>query len=364
MPDDLRARIAEALNTCPAQFIQDDPDEGDWLKDRPIRRHNQHCYDGSCAMCRGEADTLVDAVLTVVQPELDRRDRYEAQLRGMRASYRDAWRSVARERDRYRAAWQSARQRAEAYGEGILRHVADRDLWKSWAIRQEGRAVKAEAALAEYEHVRACVTAGEPLGRALTVSEVMEQHDVTRKALIHELGEGLHLNWRQVITATGRMRRAAFDWREDFEQARAQRDAAEATIARVRDYCRLIADGSCRVAVRETAQDVMALFDGKTVAEVILGRSSVGSPDVKAVAALTPPEDVAEILRRVREAPDAPGITACHSTRHCANWSFCHRCAPELAAEASRLFRDTDGSSEAYEAIVQQLTAQPTPKES
>jgi ferredoxin len=33
--DDLRARIAEALNACPAQFIQDTPDGGGWFKDRP-----------------------------------------------------------------------------------------------------------------------------------------------------------------------------------------------------------------------------------------------------------------------------------------------------------------------------------------
>ena len=70
--DDLRSRITEALNTTPAQFIQDDPDEGEWFKDRPYRRHDQHRYDGGCAMCRGETDTLVQAVLAVVQPELDR----------------------------------------------------------------------------------------------------------------------------------------------------------------------------------------------------------------------------------------------------------------------------------------------------
>jgi hypothetical protein len=35
--------------------------------------------------------------------------------------------------DRYRTAWLSARGRAQAYGEGILRHVADRDWWKRQA---------------------------------------------------------------------------------------------------------------------------------------------------------------------------------------------------------------------------------------
>lgn len=33
------------------------------------------------------------------------------------------------DRARYRAAWASARRRAQTYGEGILRHVADRDFW-------------------------------------------------------------------------------------------------------------------------------------------------------------------------------------------------------------------------------------------
>lgn len=44
----------------------------------------------------------------------------------------DEFSQVLLERDRYRSAWQSARFRAQAYGEGILRHVADRDTWKSW----------------------------------------------------------------------------------------------------------------------------------------------------------------------------------------------------------------------------------------
>lgn len=153
--DDLRTRIAEVLNATPAQFIQDDPDEGEWFKDRPYRRHDQHRYDGGCAMCRGETDTLVQAVLAVVQPELDRlaaeRDA-EAQRAdaegltgaGIFSEYYDRWqgtiaearRQAARvdevaargtaavvamgrdvrqargERDRYRLAWQSARRRA------------------------------------------------------------------------------------------------------------------------------------------------------------------------------------------------------------------------------------------------------------
>lgn len=50
------------------------------------------------------------------------------------------------------------------------------------------------------------------------------------------------------------------------------------------------------------------------------------------------------------------GLTGCQSTTHCANWGFCHRCQPELTAEAGRLFKDTDGSSDAYTAIIWKLT--------
>jgi hypothetical protein len=193
--DDLRSRIVEALNTCPAQFIQDDPDEGDWFKDRPYRRHDQHRYDGGCAMCRGETVALTEAVLAVVQPELDRRDAAEAKARAdiaaaERGRYRAAWQSARKragiaksawryqqwrldsiegemqkdfefqqflwgelterrkERDRYRAAWKSARQRAEAHSEGSQRHIEARDDWKGWMHEQAARAEKAEAALA------------------------------------------------------------------------------------------------------------------------------------------------------------------------------------------------------------------------
>ncbi|MFH8380665.1 hypothetical protein ACH4E7_06945 [Kitasatospora sp. NPDC018058] len=42
------------------------------------------------------------------------------------------WRRQGRRADRYRAAWLSARQRAEAYGEGILQRCEDRDTVYSW----------------------------------------------------------------------------------------------------------------------------------------------------------------------------------------------------------------------------------------
>ncbi|WP_432008686.1 hypothetical protein [Streptomyces bacillaris] len=46
-------------------------------------------------------------------------------------------REARTERDRYRLAWQSARQRAEAYGEGIMRLCDDRDTWKGWLEQEQ-----------------------------------------------------------------------------------------------------------------------------------------------------------------------------------------------------------------------------------
>jgi hypothetical protein len=51
----------------------------------------------------------------------------------------DEYVQVLAERDRYRSAWQSARFRAQAYGEGILRHVADREFYQGWLKQAEHR---------------------------------------------------------------------------------------------------------------------------------------------------------------------------------------------------------------------------------
>lgn len=71
MPDDLRARITEALNTTPAGFVQASPDAVAFHYEHEWNRHDKHQYMGSCALCRGEADTLTDALMAVVVAELD-----------------------------------------------------------------------------------------------------------------------------------------------------------------------------------------------------------------------------------------------------------------------------------------------------
>jgi hypothetical protein len=234
--DDLRSRIAEALNACPAQFIQDAPDGGDWFKDRPYRRHDQHRYDGGCAMCRGETDTLINAVLAVVQTERDRLavDQF-ASSPGWLAADRDSWRMLANsanerakraeaERDRYRSAWQSARQRATAQ--------------QKLAVRARELAEMRKGRLHKYLD--------------LTDADWHQQRDEILR-LTDELAEAKQ---RAEKTDAEVARLAATLAEIDREHtALTRREIA------VRDYCTLTLD-SCRVQAREVAQDVLRLLDG------------------------------------------------------------------------------------------------------
>jgi len=67
---DLRDRLAKALRTTPS-VLMDTPEERARHAANPRNHHVSHHYYWGCAMCRGEADTLADAVLGIVQPELD-----------------------------------------------------------------------------------------------------------------------------------------------------------------------------------------------------------------------------------------------------------------------------------------------------
>jgi hypothetical protein len=53
-------------------------------------------------------------------------------------------RALTAERDRYRCAWQSARFRAQAYGEGILQVVKDREAYQGWLKQAEARIAELE----------------------------------------------------------------------------------------------------------------------------------------------------------------------------------------------------------------------------
>lgn len=59
MADNLRARILEALNTAPIARVRDDAT----IEREP---HDKHRYYAYCALCRGEAETLTDAVMVAL----------------------------------------------------------------------------------------------------------------------------------------------------------------------------------------------------------------------------------------------------------------------------------------------------------
>jgi hypothetical protein len=167
---------------------------------------------------------------------LGRVDQLTAE-RDTHQSGREQLRAISRdhrgERDRYRLAWQSARRRAEA--------------WR---------------------------------GDYVTVATDLHRRDE------QWMGRAYH---DRIVAALKREHKAALG-RSRLGKRLAE---AEATIARIREYCDL--------TPVLPAQAVVQLLDGASVAEVIIARSSLGSPEVQAIAALTPPEDVAEIMRRVRE---------------------------------------------------------------
>lgn len=69
-----------------------------------------------------------------------------------------------------------------------------------------------------------------------TVSDVLEEHDVHRKALAEAIHAGLHLNWQQLIeTARGAYEGAA-EWRSDYE---AEKKRADQLQRRLDDACGL-----------------------------------------------------------------------------------------------------------------------------
>jgi hypothetical protein len=75
-PNDLRDAIRTALAATPAKHTQGHA--------RPWDTHGtEHRYDATCALCRGEDDTLTDAVVTVVAEHLADARRLAARIHGI-----------------------------------------------------------------------------------------------------------------------------------------------------------------------------------------------------------------------------------------------------------------------------------------
>lgn len=89
-------------------------------------------------------------------------------------------RALTSQRDRYRSAWTSARGRAQAYGEGILRVVEDREAYQQWlkqAETQNAVLLRRLAGEAAPDNTETCVHCGKPVQRITGTLAAWWVHD-------------------------------------------------------------------------------------------------------------------------------------------------------------------------------------------
>lgn len=99
--------------------------------------------------------------------------------------------------------------------------------WVDWIANAIAPLIDAEVQ-AQLERIRAAVTEGKHFGKritALTASDVMVAHEITRKQMCAALDAGLHLNWPQIVEAAQRSRNANTAWMADVQRVK---DATEA----------------------------------------------------------------------------------------------------------------------------------------
>lgn len=90
-----------------------------------------------------------------------------------------------------------------------------------------------------------------------TVAEVLEEHDVHRKALADALGEQKrHLNWEQLIGEASRVAGLAAEWMADHAKEKARADHLQ---ERLDDAAREPADGEWRGRARRAEKRVAHL---------------------------------------------------------------------------------------------------------
>lgn len=70
MSDDLRARIIEALNKAPDAVVRHDPENVARHVAEPWDWHGNHEFYIHCALCRGDVESLADAVMGVLAAHL------------------------------------------------------------------------------------------------------------------------------------------------------------------------------------------------------------------------------------------------------------------------------------------------------
>jgi hypothetical protein len=89
------------------------------------------------------------------------------------------------ENARLRLAWKSARERAEAYGQAIQRHVADRDSWKGWAKEAQAEVARLRVEAQSVQRLDEVATArGREANRLMIrVAELEAERHSTNEAL-------------------------------------------------------------------------------------------------------------------------------------------------------------------------------------
>jgi hypothetical protein len=107
-------------------------------------------------------------------------------------------------------------QDAELYDEPGAQRIRE---WVDWIADAITPIIDSEVR-DRVERIRAAVTEGKNLGRALTASDVMVAHEVTSKALAHALDAGLHLNWPQLVEEARRSHNANEAWFQDVQRVR------------------------------------------------------------------------------------------------------------------------------------------------
>ncbi|WP_405941568.1 hypothetical protein [Streptomyces sp. NBC_00207] len=114
---------------------------------------------------RSRAEVAVDqlvAALAETRTQLEIAERQNGELANVIAGTGLALWEEERDLARMRLAWQSARQRAIAYGEGILRQVSNREAWEGWAKEAQAEVVRLQSLLAERDEQIAGLLADEP----------------------------------------------------------------------------------------------------------------------------------------------------------------------------------------------------------
>jgi len=159
-----------------------------------------------------------------------------------------AWRRQGRRADRYRAAWQNARRRAQAYGEGILRHCAERDQVYAWLRAAEAALAAIHEGEEPYEDKRVVPTPGQWIWRwnRATPAERLSR----AQRILADWAQVTHCTWEhsdlldradRAEALAGIAESRADDWRQAHRRqvsetlrATSRAEQAEARIAAVR----------------------------------------------------------------------------------------------------------------------------------